>query len=182
MRPLNDKQRRFAAEYLVDLNSKQAAIRAGYSVRTAAQIGSRLLTHVEVQRLVGEGRARLLERTELSIDAVVRELQLIAFARLAHAATWDGDNVTLIASEDLAEAERAAVSEVSKTEVEIDGVVKRSLKIKMHSKLEALEKLMKRLNAYPPKQLDLTSKGEKIPFAAWEAALQDAGEDEAADE
>ncbi|RID91195.1 terminase small subunit [Gemmobacter lutimaris] len=48
-RPLNDKQRAFAKEYLIDLNATQAAIRAGYSERTAGQIGYELLKKPEIQ-------------------------------------------------------------------------------------------------------------------------------------
>jgi hypothetical protein len=43
------KQRRFVDEYLVDLNATQAAIRAGYSPRTAQEQSSRLLSNVMVQ-------------------------------------------------------------------------------------------------------------------------------------
>ncbi len=49
--PLNHRQQRFVDEFIVDLNCTQAAVRAGYSVKTAKQIGSRLLTHVDVERI-----------------------------------------------------------------------------------------------------------------------------------
>lgn len=45
---LNAKQQRFVDEYLVDLNATQAAMRAGYSERTANEQGARLLAHVSV--------------------------------------------------------------------------------------------------------------------------------------
>lgn len=51
---MNDKQLRFCEEYIVDHNATQAAIRAGYSPATAKQIGSRLLTNVDVQARVQE--------------------------------------------------------------------------------------------------------------------------------
>ena len=50
--PLTPKQHRFVTEYLVDLNASQAALRAGYSPRTAPQQGSRLLKNVEVQAAI----------------------------------------------------------------------------------------------------------------------------------
>lgn len=46
---LTDKQQRFVAEYLVDRNATQAAMRAGYSEKTAQQQGSRLLLNVMVE-------------------------------------------------------------------------------------------------------------------------------------
>ena len=51
---LNDRQKRFADEYIVDLNATQAAIRAGYSEKTARSQGQRLLTNVDVQAYIEE--------------------------------------------------------------------------------------------------------------------------------
>jgi len=51
---LNDRQRRFIDEYLIDMNATQAAIRAGYSERTARSQGQRLLTHVDIKRAIDE--------------------------------------------------------------------------------------------------------------------------------
>lgn len=47
---LTEKQQRFVEEYLIDLNATQAAIRAGYSAKTADQQGSRMLANVKVNR------------------------------------------------------------------------------------------------------------------------------------
>ena len=52
MTSLTPKQARFVEEYLVDLNATQAAIRAGYSAKTAYSQGQRLLSHVEVRRAI----------------------------------------------------------------------------------------------------------------------------------
>ena len=49
MAKLNEKQRRFVDEYLIDLNATQAAIRAGYSVKTANEQGSQLLAKLSIQ-------------------------------------------------------------------------------------------------------------------------------------
>lgn len=49
---MNKKQKRFAEEYLIDTNATQAAIRAGYSEKTAYSQGQRLLKHVEVQNYI----------------------------------------------------------------------------------------------------------------------------------
>ena len=51
---LTDKQRLFTEEYPIDLNATQAAIRAGYSERTAGQSASRLLTKVKIQAGIQE--------------------------------------------------------------------------------------------------------------------------------
>lgn len=66
------KQQRFIEEYLVDLNATQAAIRAGYSAKTAAEQASRLLTNVKVAAAVAEARAALTARTEITQDTVLK--------------------------------------------------------------------------------------------------------------
>lgn len=73
--PLTPKQRRFVDEYLVDLNATQAAIRAGYSLKTAKQIGSRLLTNVDIAAGVAAKQAVRAEATELSEQWVIDRLR-----------------------------------------------------------------------------------------------------------
>lgn len=51
---MTEKQKRFADEYLVDLNATQAAIRAGYSENTARQIGQQNLTKLDVRAYIDE--------------------------------------------------------------------------------------------------------------------------------
>jgi phage terminase small subunit len=54
MTKLTKKQRRFADEYLIDTNATQAAIRAGYSEKTARSQGQRLLTNVDIKQYIEE--------------------------------------------------------------------------------------------------------------------------------
>ena len=72
---LTPRQRRFVDEYLVDLNGTQAAIRAGYSQKTARQIGQKLLTKVDIQQAISAAQAARQERTELTADEVIRDLR-----------------------------------------------------------------------------------------------------------
>ena len=72
---LKGKQARFVEEYLVDLNATQAAIRAGYSPKTARSQGNRLLTHVDIQAALSEAYMKRSERTELTQDWVLRGLE-----------------------------------------------------------------------------------------------------------
>jgi phage terminase small subunit len=75
---LTPKQTRFVAEYLIDLNATQAAIRCGYNARTAQPAASRLLSNVMVQDAVRAATARQLERLDLSaaltLDAIRRQV------------------------------------------------------------------------------------------------------------
>lgn len=54
MNTLTDKQKRFCDEYLIDANATQAAIRAGYSAKTANEQGARLLANVSVKKYIEE--------------------------------------------------------------------------------------------------------------------------------
>lgn len=76
---LTPKQERFVDEYLVDLNAAAAARRAGYSEKTARQIGERLLTNVDVQAAIQERMKVRQQRTEITQDAVLKELARIVF-------------------------------------------------------------------------------------------------------
>jgi len=77
---MTDKQSLFVQEYLIDLNATKAAIRAGYSKRTATGQASRLLTKVKVQKLIQGAMKEREQRTGITQDRVLRELALIAFA------------------------------------------------------------------------------------------------------
>lgn len=72
MPKLTDKQTAFVREYLVDLNATQAAIRAGYSERTAYSVGQRLLKKVEIQRAVAAAQAKRARRVEIKAEDVLR--------------------------------------------------------------------------------------------------------------
>lgn len=74
MAKLTDKQELFAREYLKDLNATQAAIRAGYSEKTANEQASRLLANVNVQTFVAELKATRVEQTGIDAAYVLRRL------------------------------------------------------------------------------------------------------------
>lgn len=75
---LTDKQQRFVAEYLVDLNATQAAIRAGYSAKTANREGSRLLSNVDIAALIKKKQAKVEERAEWTAADRLKMLATIA--------------------------------------------------------------------------------------------------------
>lgn len=75
---LNSKQQCFVLEYLVDLNATQAAIRAGYSAKTAYSQGQRLLKDVELQGALQEAQQKRAEKVGLDAEWVVTRLQQVA--------------------------------------------------------------------------------------------------------
>lgn len=80
MARLTDRQQRFVDEYLIDLNATQAAIRAGYSKKTADVVGWQLLRKTLVSEAIAEKQQRLQVKTEVTAERVVRELWNIVTA------------------------------------------------------------------------------------------------------
>ncbi|MBF0500924.1 MAG: terminase small subunit [Candidatus Riflebacteria bacterium] len=76
---LKGKQKVFVAEYLKDLNATQAAIRAGYSAKTAIQQGSALLTKLDVKTAIEKAQAERAEAAKLKAANVIDELACMAF-------------------------------------------------------------------------------------------------------
>lgn len=77
---MNRKQKRFVEEYLVDLNAKQAAIRAGYSVRRAEVTGCELLANRKVAEVIALSMKEREGRTGITADMVLQRYWLIATA------------------------------------------------------------------------------------------------------
>lgn len=71
-RKLTDKQELFAKEYLIDLNATQAAIRAGYSKKTAKEQGHRLLTNAHISALIQQDVDERAEKLEIDAEFVLK--------------------------------------------------------------------------------------------------------------
>lgn len=71
---LSPKRERFSQEYVIDLNATQAAIRAGYSPKTAKIQASRLLTNVNVQKRIAELKKGVSDKLEISHQDVLKRL------------------------------------------------------------------------------------------------------------
>lgn len=72
---LNEKQKRFCNEYLKDLNGTQAAIRAGYSKKTANRIANRLLSKIDIRGYVKKLQAKTAEKNEITIQNLLDDLK-----------------------------------------------------------------------------------------------------------
>ena len=146
-RKLTPKQAEFVRQYLVDLNATAAAIRAGYSERTAKSQGQRLLTNVDVSAALAAAKAEREQRTEITQDRVVSELAKIAFADPRELMEWGPEGVKLKDSAELTEEQAASVAEVSETTTKDGG----SLRLKKHDKVKALELLGRHLGMFTDK-------------------------------
>ena len=109
---MNPKQQRFVEEYLVDLNATQAAIRAGYSKKTARGQASDLLTNPDIAAAIEEGRKALQERTHFTQDRILRELAALALSNVAHFEIDAFGEVTL--TDDAPAGAMAAVASIKK--------------------------------------------------------------------
>lgn len=76
---LTAKQQCFADEYLVDLNATQAAIRAGYSRRTAYAMGAENLKKPQIASYIAERRSEIQGKTEITQQRIIESLAEIAF-------------------------------------------------------------------------------------------------------
>ncbi|MGB4967049.1 MAG: terminase small subunit [Candidatus Saccharimonadales bacterium] len=88
---MNVKQARFVEEYLIDLNATQAAIRAGYSAKTAYAIGNKLLKETEIKETIAAEMQSRSERTGITADKVLADIEAIKADAMKAMADKDGN-------------------------------------------------------------------------------------------
>lgn len=169
MAKLNDKQKQFCKEYLVDLNATQAAIRARYAEKTAYSQGQRLLKNVEVQEYIRELMQKREQRTEITADKVLEEyaklgfsdvtdyLQVVTERILVGHDKETGEPISDISqfvlmkdTKDIPPEKLAAISEVKQHK---DG----SISFKLHDKRGALDSIARHLGMFA-ERVELTGK------------------------
>jgi phage terminase small subunit len=152
MAKLSDKQKLFADEWLIDMNATQAAIRAGYSAKTANEQGSRLLANVNVRAYLDQRMAEHSRRTGVNQERIIRELARIAFLDPTKLVNMDTAELVDEAAED----DRAAIASV-KVKTMSGDVEMIEREVKFGDKLKALELLGKRYGMWIDKQqVDVT--------------------------
>lgn len=157
---LNDKQQRFVEEYLIDLNATQAAIRAGYSAKTAGSQGFDLLQKPEIQTALSESMKARENRTKITQDMVLMELAKIGFSDIRKVVKWGNTELRstedesgelveayhglrLVASDEIDDSTAAAISEISEG--------KEGLKVKFHDKRASLVDIGRHLGMFKDK-------------------------------
>jgi len=155
---LTERQKRFCDEYLIDLNATQAAIRAGYSIKTAYRIGAELLQKTSVAEYINKRKEARVRRTEITQDFVLTELLKIAKADGSDFATVGKRNrVTLTPTDELMPEKKAAVASIKKGKFGVE--------IKTYDKLKALELLGQHLGLFDNKQGDGADIEDLTPLA-----------------
>ena len=105
---LNPKQKRFCEEYVKDLNGTQAAIRAGYSKKTAKEQASHLLTKINIQQYIKELQEKIQKENWLTVDYITSGLKEV-FERCKEGyPVFDKDGNVVSIKMDSAGANRAA--------------------------------------------------------------------------
>lgn len=144
MARLTEKQKRFVEEYLVDLNATQAAIRAGYAEKTADVQGPRLLGNVRVQEEIQSAMSKRSSRTEITQDAVLRELAAIGFAQATDFVQIRDNRVYLTETDRLTDEQKRAVAGIKEGKFGIE--------LKLHDKIHALQLLGQHLGMFTGKE------------------------------
>jgi phage terminase small subunit len=136
---LTDKQSAFVAEYPTDKNATQAAIRAGYSTKTARSQGQRLLTKVDIKDLVNQKLTELEEKAGLTAELAMREVKAIATSNIMDGMDYDADTgeIRLKSPDQIPEEFWKACSELTTYQLPDGGGL--AMKVKMVPKLPALK-------------------------------------------
>jgi phage terminase small subunit len=172
---LTPKQARFVAEYLIDLNGKQAAIRAGYAPSNAESTASTLLRDPKVSQAVAAGKAKQLAAADLSAARVLEELRRVAF--LDPIGFWRPDG-TLRPIAEMAPEVRAALAShevILKNVAAGDGVQDTVCKIRWADKVRPLEVLAKHFGLLVEK-IELKETAAEARVARLQAARRRVGD------
>lgn len=147
---LTDKQIQFIEQYLIDFNATQAAIRCGYSKKTAKEQASRLLTKVNIQHELSKRFTDKANKVGISRERTMEEIGRIAFSDIRRFFDANGN---LKALSDLDDESAAVLSSMEVDEL-FDGYgedrqqVGVTKKVRLWDKLKALEMLAKHFKIY----------------------------------
>lgn len=160
---LTDRRKLFVDEYLIDLNATQAAIRAGYSKKTAHSQGERLLRNVEVQKAIQAGQKARSNRLEITADRVLQEFARIAFFDPRNLFNEDGTPKAIAELDDDTAAVVAGldVAHIGNADVGIGQV----MKIKLADKKGALDSVARHLGMFNDKMALTGKDGAELSVA-----------------
>lgn len=162
---LTPKQELFCREYLVDLNASQAAIRCGFSAKTARQQGARLLTNVVIAARVDELRAKQAERLDITADRVLKEWAKIAFSNLMDYFTVLPNGGAVIDLSKMTPEQGAALQELTVDEYMDggeDGRQVKKIRVKLGDKKGTLDSIARHLGMFTNKDHDPLDKKDVV--------------------
>jgi len=154
---LTAKQRRFIEEYMIDKNATQAAIRAGYSKKTAYRTGADNLMKPQIAAAIQVKLDELSKKTQITAERVLKEYAKIAFADIKDFTEFRTAKTVVGHDEETGELiiDYKQIVDVKPSD-QVDGTLINeislsrdgTLKVKLHDKVKALEALAKHLNLF----------------------------------
>ena len=144
---LNQRQAAFVREYLVDLNATAAAIRAGYSEKTARAIGCENLTKPDIQAAIQQEMAKRAQRTEITADKVLKEFAKLAFFDPRNLFDDKGNPKDITELDDDTAAALAGLDVVQEVDPD-SGTTSYTTRYKLASKQAALDSLGRHLGMF----------------------------------
>jgi phage terminase small subunit len=150
MDELTPKIKRFCEEYIKDLNGTQAAIRAGYSQKTANEQSSKLLAKVNVQDFLSKLKQNISDKNEGLAQQVIDELKKLGFSNIQD---YIGKENEIKDLSTITRDNASAVESIKKTVTEFSGGSessgkKTTVQFKLYDKISALEKLGRHLGIF----------------------------------
>lgn len=110
---MKEKQKRFCEEYLVDCNATQAAIRTGYSKKTARAVGQRLLTNVDIKKYIDQQLQKLKNEKIADAQEVLEYLtSVMRGEQKEQVALLTGEGVQDLVQKDVSAKDRLKAAEL----------------------------------------------------------------------
>lgn len=144
---MTPRQKRFCEEYLIDFNATQAAIRAGYSEKTANRIASENLTKPDIQENIRTEMQKLSEQSEITKAEILNELALMLRAKISDYCMFDGSSIRWKSFDELTEAQIKAIESIKQTA--------NGIEIKLHGKSWPIDRVCKMLGFDEPTDMNL---------------------------
>jgi len=155
---LSEKQRLFCEEYLIDLNGSAAAIRAGYSTKTARVIALELLSKPNVRAYIDIKLSERSKRTGINQDRIIWELAKIALVNPVDVINMDTAELTA----DYSREDTAVIASVKVKQIPTDAGMGIEREIRMADKIKALELLGKHFGMFVEKREITGRNGEAL--------------------
>lgn len=150
---LNQRQQRFVAEYLVCRVAAEAAIKAGYSAKTAYSVGPRLLRNAEIQSAMQTAITKLEIKADITQARVLAEVALLAFSDVTHYTVDDYGN--LAPAEGAPEGVMRAVSSIKRrTTTDSEGNVTREVEFRLWDKPGIIKLAGRHVGLFPNKDAE----------------------------
>lgn len=170
---LSKKQMLFVREYVVDMNGTQAAIRAGYSPKTAQEQASRLLSNVMVRAAAEEAWKDKIRRADITADDVLRLITRAAFADIRDFVDWDNEGGFRVKPVELIDGQ--LVTEISEETRETPGGPVTTRKLKLVGKEQMINLLSKHFGLTDTKlNLNIQTSLADVLTEAWQRVDEDA--------